>query len=293
MSEITKRPQRLRGSEKRLQWLPKGFSASLCLCGLFVIVVLSARPLGQTQEEMARIPAGDYWMGRTRLWLMDEIGWQLRDRADDRPVHRVNLPAFLLDVHEVTNGEYAALVAKKGVEAPYHWGGRLPSAGKERLPIYNVSWHDAVTYCKALGKRLPTEAEWERAARGGTADLDYPWGNDYADEPAGEGAKPAKRAQSGSASGPLPVGSFAANAYGLYDMSGNVWEWVADWYDLNYYSVSPTENPPGPARGLYKVIRGGGWADTESRYGTVYFRNFTLPDTRQPTIGFRCVRSTG
>jgi formylglycine-generating enzyme required for sulfatase activity len=247
---------------------------------------------------MARIPGGDYWMGRTRLWLMDEIGWQLRDRADDRPVHRVNLPAFLLDVHEVTNAEYAALVAKKGAEAPYHWGGRTPPGGKERLPVYNVSWQDAVAYCKAVGKRLPTEAEWERAARGGTADLDYPWGNDYADEPATEGAKPAtdgakpaKLAQSGSASGPLPVGSFAANAYGLYDMSGNVWEWVADWYDLNYYSVSPADNPPGPAKGLYRVIRGGGWADTESRYGTVYYRNFTLPDTRQPTIGFRCAQA--
>jgi formylglycine-generating enzyme required for sulfatase activity len=247
--------------------------------------------LGQSQDGMAPIPAGEYWMGRTRLWLMDEIGWQLRDRADDRPVHRVNLAAFLLDAHEVTNAEYAALVAKTGGDAPYHWGGRTPPAGKERLPVYNVNWHDAVRYCEALGKRLPTEAEWERAARGGAADLDYPWGNDYAEETPSEGAKPVKRAHSGSASGPLPVGSFAANPYGLYDMSGNVWEWVADWYDLNYYSVSPVENPTGPARGLYKVIRGGGWADTESRYGTVYYRNFTLPDTRQPTIGFRCARA--
>jgi len=288
MSEITKRPQRLRGSEEILHSRPHVFSVSLSLCGVFVI---GATLLGQPPPEMATIPGGDYWMGRTRLWLMDEIGWQLRDRADDRPVHRVDLPAFLLDVHEVTNAEYAALVAKKGAEAPYHWGGRTPPAGKERLPVYNVSWQDAVTYCQALGKRLPTEAEWERAARGGTADLDYPWGNDYADEPASEGAKAAKRAQSGSANGPLPVKSFAANAFGLYDMSGNVWEWVADWYDLNYYSVSPTENPSGPARGLYKVLRGGGWADTESRYGTVYFRNFTLPDTRQPTIGFRCAQA--
>ena len=258
------------------------------------LLLLVAAPRAQAQDAASAtvaVPAGDFWMGRTRLWLMDEIGWQLRDRADDRPVHRVNLPAFLLDVHEVTNEEYARLVAKKGVEAPYHWGGRTPPAGKERLPVYNVSWHDAVKYCEAQGKRLPTEAEWERAARAGTADLDYPWGNDYAEEPPSEGARPVKRAQSGSANGPVPVGSFAANAYGLYDMSGNVWEWVADWYDLTYYSVSPVENPSGPERGLYKVIRGGGWADTESRYGTVYYRNFTLPDTRQPTIGFRCAQS--
>src|SRR5262245_2172968 len=99
------------------------FSVSPCLRGLLFTVLLSGTLLGQSQQEMAKIPEGDYWMGRTRLWLMDEIGWQLRDRADDRPVHRVNLTAFLLDVHEVTNGEYAALVAKKGAEPPYHWGG--------------------------------------------------------------------------------------------------------------------------------------------------------------------------
>jgi formylglycine-generating enzyme required for sulfatase activity len=229
-------------------------------------------------------------MGRTRLWLMDEIGWQVRDRSDDRPVHRVDLPAFFIDAHEVTNAAYAALVAAKGAEPPWHWGGRVAPAGKERLPVYNVSWHDAVKYCEAQGKRLPTEAEWEKAARGGTEDLDYWWGNEYAGPPSGEGGRPVRRAHSASATGPIPVGSLAPNAYGLYDVSGNVWEWVADWYDLHYYSVSPTENPKGPERALYKVIRGGGWSDTESRYGTVYFRNFTLPETRQPTVGFRCAR---
>src|SRR5262249_4105311 len=146
--------------------------------GVFVSLVLSTTLLGQSKDGMASIPAGDYWMGRTRLWLMDEIGWQLRDRADDRPVHRVNLGAFLLDSHDVTNAEYGAFVAKTGAEATYHWGGRTPPSGKERLPVYNVNWNDAVRYCEALGKRLPTEAEWERAARGGAADLDYPWGND-------------------------------------------------------------------------------------------------------------------
>jgi formylglycine-generating enzyme required for sulfatase activity len=263
---------------------------------LFVSLLLGATLLAQTPTDetpagMALVPGGEFWMGRTRLWLMDEIGWQLRDRADDRPLHRVVLPAFLLDTHEVTNADYAELVARKGAAPPYHWGGAVPPAEKARLPVYNVSWHEAAKYCEARGKRLPTEAEWERAARGGAEALDYPWGNEYEGEPASEGGRPIARAHSGSATGPLPVGSFTANAYGLYDMSGNVWEWIADWYDLYYYSVSPTENPKGPPTQLYKVIRGGGWADTEIRYGTVYFRNFTLPETRQPTVGFRCARS--
>jgi sulfatase modifying factor 1 len=273
----------------------------LGLCGFFVtraflivtfaVTLLGQAPSGQPVEGMARVPAGEFWMGRTRLWLIDEIGWQLRDRADDRPVHRVHVSTFLIDTHEVTNADYAALVAGKGAEPPYHWGARVPPAGKERLPVYNVSWNDAVKYCQAQGKRLPTEAEWEKAARGGAEDMDYPWGNEYAGEATSEGGRPERRAHSGSATGPLPVGSFEPNAYGLFDVSGNVWEWVADWYDLYYYSVSPTEDPQGPPRALYKVIRGGGWADTESRYGTVYFRNFTLPESRQPTVGFRCARS--
>ena len=235
------------------------------------------------------IPAGEFWMGRTRLRLMDEIGWQVRERFDDRPVHRVRLDAFTIDAWEVTNGDYARFVANPSskVEPPFHWGGPAPPPGKARLPVYNVSWHDASRYCAAQGGRLPTEAEWEYAARGGVADLDYPWGNEYTDTtPDGTSTR---RAHAGSSTGPRPVGSFAPNAYGLYDMSGNVWEWTADWYDLLYYAESPVENPTGPRDGRYKVIRGGSWADTETRLGTVYYRNFTAPDTAQPTIGFRCV----
>ena len=233
------------------------------------------------------IPAGEFWMGRTRLWLMDEIGWQIRERYDDRPVHRVRLPAFTIGSHEVTNGDYAAFVSSpsSGVLPPYHWGGAQPPPGKARLPVYNVTWFDAARYCAAQGGRLPTEAEWERAARGDAADLDYPWGNDYLDDAV---PRPGRRAHSGSSTGPLPVGSFAPNAFGLYDVSGNLWEWTADWYDLHYYSESPVDQPGGPATGLYKVIRGGSWADTETRLATVYYRNFTAPDTAQPTIGFRC-----
>lgn len=241
------------------------------------------------------VPAGEFWMGRTRLWLMDEIGWQLRERLDDRPVHRVVLPAFSIDAHEVTNADYAAFAATtgSGVEPPYHWGAAVPPAGKERHPVYNVTWFDAAKYCAARGRRLPTEAEWERAARGGVEDLDYPWGNDYIGSSAPPDARaavagPGRRAHSGSSTGPVAVGSFPPNPLGLYDVSGNLWEWTADWYDLHYYSESPVERPAGPSTGLYKVIRGGSWADAETRLGTVYYRNFTAPATAQPTIGFRC-----
>ncbi len=279
--------------------------------GLLLVCVVAGAVRAQdgvvTDAVAVTIPAGEFWMGRTRLWLMDEIGWQIRERYDDRPVHRVRLPAFSIDRHEVTNVEYAAFAAApaSGVEPPYHWGGPRPPAGKERVPVYNVSWFDAVKYCAAQGGRLPTEAEWERAARGDAPDLDYPWGNDYLDAavtpalpsassaPSSAGAvtrppRPGRRAHSGASTGPLPVGSFAPNAFGLHDVSGNVWEWTADWYDLHYYSESPVDSPSGPATGLYKVIRGGSWADSETRLGTVYYRNFTAPDTAQPTIGFRC-----
>ena len=236
------------------------------------------------------IPAGEFWMGRTRLWLMDEIGWQVRERMDDRPVHRVRLPAFSLDVYEVTNADYARFAANPAVkvEPPFHWGGPTPPSDKAHLPVYNVTWHDAAKYCAAHGGRLPTEAEWEYTARGGVADLDYPWGNDYTEPGMAAGQPATRRAHSGSSTGPKAVGSYPPNAFGLHDMSGNVWEWTADWYDLHYYSVSPVDTPTGPASGRYKVIRGGSWADTETRLGTVYYRNFTAPDTAQPTVGFRC-----
>lgn len=239
-----------------------------------------------------QIPAGEFWMGRTRLWLMDEIGWQVRERFDDRPVHRVRLGAFAIDAREVTNTRYAAYLASpagKDVTPPFHWGGRTPPKGREELPVYNVTWHDAVRFCTAQGGRLPTEAEWEYAARGGVADFDYPWGNEYLDAPAEPGKPAGRHAHSGSSTGPKAVGSFRPNGYGLSDMSGNVWEWTADWYDLHYYAESPVDNPTGPPDGRYKVIRGGSWADTETRLGTVYYRNFAAPDTAQPTIGVRCV----
>jgi len=268
---------------------------------------------------MVHVPAGEFWMGRVRLWMIDEIGWQIRERADDRPVHLTHVDGFYIDAYEVSNQQFAAFVKATGAPAPYQWRGRIPPPDRAKIPVYNVSWQEATAYCAWQGKRLPTETEWEKAARGGLDREDYPWGNQYETEAtdSGRGGKAnaiadpdvgdrdstaasaaragqpdmVSHAWSNSAHGPTMVGSYQPNGYGLYDVSGNVWEWTNDWYDLHAYGSAERRNPQGPTKGLYKVIRGGGWSDDDPRYGSVYIRNFANPELKAPTIGFRCAMS--
>lgn len=246
---------------------------------------------------MAFIPSGGFWMGRNQLWLVDELGWNERDRLDDRPVHLVDIDAFYLDLYETTNEEYQRFVQATGHRKPLHWAaGKIPG-GKERHPVYDISWDDADAYCKWIGKRLPTEAEWERAARGGLEKKLYPWGDQLSMSQKSSASTPAPQAQNvkaahtGFPNGPTAVGSYPPSGFGLFDMTGNVWEWVSDWYERDYYSVSAGRNPQGPARGMYRIFRGGGWSDNDERNLMVHYRNYTDPSARVPTIGVRCAKS--
>ena len=246
---------------------------------------------------MVAVPQGEYWMGRVHFFVVDAIGWFERDRMDNTPAHRVTLDAFYVDRNEVTNEDYLKFVDQEGHSKPWQWPKGEIAGGEERIPVYNVSWEDADAYCAWVGKRLPTEAEWEKAARGGLDRKRFPWGDEgmglggYEVNDDSLAAKTGKRAHTNYPFGPSPVGSYPSNEYGLNDMSGNVWEWVDDWYYRNYYSISPLENPPGPETGKYKIIRGGGWSDSDDRNLMNHFRSYADPEVKSTTVGFRCAQS--
>ncbi len=233
--------------------------------------------MAQNAPDMALIPAGEFTMGRAKLTPDDKTGMRPVVLLDDRPDHKVRIDAFSIEKTEVTHGAYAKFLAATGRKPPYHWAQR-PA---DNVPVYNVDWEDAHAYCGWAGKRLPTEAEWERAARGGIDGASYPWGEDKPD---------AKRALFNVETGAGPAARYPPNGFGVHDMAGSLSEWTADWFAREYYKASPVANPKGPDAGEYKVIRGGGWPDQPSRI-TVFFRNWVRPNQRTPNIGFRCARS--
>ncbi len=232
---------------------------------------------------MVLIPAGEFMMGRAKETRDDKSGMRPLILRDDRPYHAVEIDAFWMDATEVTHADYAKFVEATGRTPPHHWvRGEMPET-RAQQPIYNVDWHDAVAYCEWSGKRLPTEAEWEKAARGGLEGMEYPWGD--------EGPN-SERARFNTPQGPGLVGKLKSNDYGLHDMAGGVSEWCHDWFDRTYYEISPARNPRGPEEGLYRIIRGGAWSDAPKRL-TVHFRNWVRPDQKTPNIGFRCVQAAG
>ena len=260
------------------------------------------RDSAQPQEMMALIPAGKFWYGRTVMLVVDAANVRARDSNDDVPATNIYLDAFYIDRYEVTNADYAKFLAATGARAPWHWPeGKIPKS-EEKIPVSNVNWFEAADYCKWAGKRLPTEAEWEKAARGGREGEVYPWGDDDVDKsefrrlpPASNATKSHKGPPEAAGNGQvMPVGSFRPNGFGLYDMGGNVSEWLSDWYYDNYYPFIPKKNPQGPETGMYRSVRGSNWASSVGQEGhpgqTVYFRNFGDPELRMTTVGIRCAK---
>ena len=226
--------------------------------------------LEQHGLEWVTVRAGEFTMGSN-------------DYRDEKPIHRVYLSEYQIARHPVTNAQYELFVKANSYAAPKHWKNKKIPPGKENHPVVNVSWKDAQAFCAWAGVRLPTEAEWEKAARG-TDGRKYPWGNE---PPTMELCN-----FNSNAGGTTPVGSYpkGASPYGVMDMVGNVWEWVNDWYDGSYYSQSPSENPQGPATGKYRVLRGGSWYNDDDFVRSAN-RFVNDPDYWVSSRGFRCVRS--
>ena len=213
---------------------------------------------------MALIPRGEFLMGS------DE-----KTSPNEQPRHRVFLNSYFIDKHEVTAARYRRFTEATGRQMP-----RQSFPDSENYPAVYMNWHDAMAYCEYYGKSLPTEAQWEKAARGG-ADGKFCSG----DEGAGLGGYAWFWDNSGKKI--HPVGLKKSNAYGLYDMHGNVLEWTADWYAADYYSAGPAENPQGPAQGDAKVIRGGS-AFVSADLCRSAARMHSSPETRYSVKGFRC-----
>lgn len=203
--------------------------------------------------------------------------------GDHSPVHKVYIDSFYMDKYEVTNAQYLRFCEETGHRLPEFWGMDGFRCGPDypNHPVVGVSWHDAVAYAAWCGKRLPIEAKWEYADRGELVGKSYP---------NGETLNPSdgNYNQSGKG-GPVAVGSYSANGFGLRDMQGNVVEWVWDYYDADYYSSSPMANPMGPDSVRFRVVRGGGW-HSGPYCNRVYYRNALPANWVDFNVGFRCVK---
>ena len=227
-------------------------------------------------SEMVTIPAGPFVRGT-------EIGG-----FDERPTRTIYLDEFSIDRYEVTNHQYQQFVVATGHRKPGLPSRYAKSGAKVRginQPIVYVSWDDAEEYCRWKGKRLPTEAEWEKAMRGADGRL-WPWG----DKEQPDGANWARVQDGHEASARIGTFQSDKSPYGVMDGAGNVMEWVADWYGETYYKSSPDQNPPSPEFGTYRVLRGGSYTTTGADV-RITSRSKMMPDFRDETIGFRCAIS--
>jgi formylglycine-generating enzyme required for sulfatase activity len=265
----------------------------------------TARPL---LGELVLVPAGNFTMGSTAY-------------SNEQPVHTVYLDAFYIDKYEVANAQFKSFIDAGGYTTQAFWsaaGWSVRTSGGWTQPLYwstgdyhsgpdwpdfpvvGVSWYEAEAYANFAGRRLPTEAEWEKAARG-TDQRTYPWGNSLDGSQTNYWGSGDPYESSGYTT---PVGFYdgrlhlnplfqttnSPSFYGAYDMAGNVWEWAADWYQANYYSVSPSSNPPGPLTGSYRTVRGGAWYNGTGSLRSAY-RIGNNPADRNAFIGFRCAKT--
>ena len=262
---------------------------------------------------MVRIRAGRFQMGS------DFTG-----AADQRPAHEVQVSEFWLDRHSVTNQQFATFVAATGylttaeqvgqghvfdreqkrwvVVKGAQWrrpaGPASSIAGRDDQPVVQVSWYDAVAYARWADRRLPTEAEWEYAARGGLFDAEFPWGRE--ETPDGEyranywqGHFPIEGEPLDGFAETSPVSAFPMNRFGMFDMAGNVWQWCGDCYRKDFYRLGRVTNPQGPETGEQRVRRGGSWlTPAESGAIGVAARGHATPSLTTNDLGFRCARST-
>jgi formylglycine-generating enzyme required for sulfatase activity len=255
-----------------------------------------------TLPDLARIPAGEFLMGAADV------------EQDERPVHCVYVSEFLISRVTVTHDDYARFVRATGypppsirslplvalggrdamfreLAAPYLWNGVDPPAGQGNHPVVLVHYEDALAYCRwlseSLGRtvRLPTEAEWEKAARGGLELRRFPWGDEIDPSHCNYLPDPMMKRTRGT----RPAGAYAPNAYGLYDAAGNVWEWVADWYSPEYYGNGEARDPRGPSSGTMRIVRGGSWLNDDTSMLRCAYRHKVPPDTYTYSIGFRIV----
>jgi len=222
---------------------------------------------------MVLVPAGEFTMGS--------------DKGDDdeQPVHKVFVDGFYLDKFEVTNGRFAKFVEAIQSEPPWGFADKDTPVLRPDHPVRWVNWMDAMGYCLWAGKRLPTEAEWEKAARGADARA-YPWGNDPPTP-----AQAVFGLKEGGNDTVSPIGNRdkGKSPYGVHDMAGNLYEWTIDWYDEQFYSRNPAINPRGPVEGTAKVQRGGSYTNGPYRLRAT-FRTKGDPTEHDPNVGFRCAQ---
>lgn len=246
--------------------------------------------------DMVRVPAGEFLMGTDDVDAENEAleyGLPHPWYEDEHPLHRVNLPSFFIDAYEVTNERYKKFVEATRHPLPDDWTNGTYPAGKEKFPVAYVNWFDADAYCRWAGKRLPTEEEWEKAARGPDS-LKYPWGNFFGAAPANIAKGPVMAAAS------VAVGQYEGgkSPYGAYDMIGNVWEWTDSWY-LPYPGNEARNENFGrvfrSTRGLSFMgvghYPGEAYTKVASIIARASFRSYDFPNSRLTDLGFRCARS--